>query len=170
MVQTIEIKELQSKLSLGSTVLIDVRSPAEFRSVHIPGAELHPLDSLNPAELIKKYPDVPIHLVCQGGTRSAKAAALFEESGAKLVFSVAGGTKAWQQAGFAVDKGSSVISLERQVRIAAGLLVIIGVFLGFSLGPIFFGLSAFVGAGLVFAGITDTCGMALMLARMPWNR
>ncbi len=76
---------------------------------------------------------------------------------------------AWEQAGLSVTRGKKAISLERQVRIAAGLLVLIGVGLSF-VHPYWIGLSAFVGAGLTFAGITDTCGMGLLLARMPWNK
>lgn len=84
--------------------------------------------------------------------------------------SVEGGTLAWEGAGLPVVRGRRVISLERQVRIAAGALVVAGVLLGWLVHPAFLGLSAFVGAGLVFAGVTDTCGMGLLLARMPWNR
>ena len=83
---------------------------------------------------------------------------------------VTGGTLAWQEAGLPVERGTvKVISLERQVRIAAGSLVVIGVVLAKLVNPWFIGLSAFVGAGLVFAGITDFCGMGLLLARLPWN-
>ena len=82
---------------------------------------------------------------------------------------VAGGTSAWESAGLPVNKGKGVISLERQVRIGAGLLVLAGVALGHFVHPGFYGLSAFVGAGLTFAGITDFCGMGLILAKMPWN-
>jgi hypothetical protein len=74
------------------------------------------------------------------------------------------------EVGLPVVRGKKTISLERQVRIAAGLLVLIGSLLGWLVHPVFIGLSAFVGAGLVFAGVTDTCGMGLMLARMPWNQ
>lgn len=77
---------------------------------------------------------------------------------------------AWEAAGLPVVRGKKAISLERQVRIAAGLLVLLGAILGFFVNPSFIGISAFVGAGLVFAGITDTCGMAMMLAKMPWNQ
>ena len=83
---------------------------------------------------------------------------------------IAGGTKAWIDAGLPVTRSEvQVISLERQVRIAAGSLVLVGAVLGWLVHPGFFGLSAFVGAGLVFAGITDFCGMGLLLARLPWN-
>ena len=83
---------------------------------------------------------------------------------------VEGGTLAWEQAGLPVVRGKKAMSLERQVRIAAGSLVVLGTALGAFVHPGFLGLSAFVGAGLVFAGVTDTCGMGMVLARMPWNR
>ncbi|MFO1020702.1 MAG: rhodanese family protein [Planctomycetales bacterium] len=86
------------------------------------------------------------------------------------VINVEGGTKAWIAAGQSVIRGKKTISLERQVRIAAGFLVVAGAALGFFVHPYWIGLSAFVGAGLMFAGITDTCGMAMVLARMPWNQ
>ena len=86
------------------------------------------------------------------------------------VASVEGGTSAWDADGLPVVRGRKSMSLERQVRIAAGTLVLSGVVLGFAIHPGFFGLSGFVGAGLIFAGITDTCAMGMMIAKMPWNR
>lgn len=91
-------------------------------------------------------------------------------AGLTNVINVEGGTRAWAEAGLPVNRDKSAISLERQVRIAAGLLVLAGVVLGVFVYPYLIGLSAFVGAGRVFAGVTDTCGMGLLLARMPWNR
>jgi len=83
---------------------------------------------------------------------------------------VEGGTLAWIEAGLSVNRGTTkVISLERQVRIAAGSLVLTGVLLAIFVHPYFIGISAFVGAGLIFAGITDWCGMGLLLAKLPWN-
>jgi Protein of unknown function (DUF2892) len=83
---------------------------------------------------------------------------------------VEGGTQACLDLGLPIARGKNSISLERQVRIAAGSLVVLGVTLGWFVHPVFFGLAAFVGAGLVFAGVTDTCGMGMLLARMPWNQ
>jgi rhodanese-related sulfurtransferase len=91
-------------------------------------------------------------------------------AGLTSVANVEGGTLACVEAGLPVVRGKKAISLERQVRIAAGSLVLIGVLLGWLVHPALAGLAAFVGAGLVFAGLTDTCGMGLLLARMPWNR
>ena len=83
---------------------------------------------------------------------------------------VEGGTQAWEQAGLPVVRGKKTISLERQVRIAAGALVFLGTILGAAVSPYLLIIPGFVGAGLVFAGITDTCGMGMMLAKMPWNQ
>jgi rhodanese-related sulfurtransferase len=91
-------------------------------------------------------------------------------SGYANLVNVEGGTLAWEQAGLPVVRGKEAISLERQVRIAAGSLVLLGTALGAFVHPAFLGLAAFVGAGLVFAGVTDSCGLGMLLARMPWNQ
>ncbi len=91
-------------------------------------------------------------------------------AGLSDVINIEGGTSAWEQAGLPVVRGKKAMSLERQVRIAAGSLILVGVILSFVVHPYLIGISAFVGAGLVFAGITDTCGMGMMLAKMPWNQ
>ena len=102
---------------------------------------------------------------------SAWTSARGSAAGYPNVVSVQGGTEAWERAGLPVVRGTAtVMSLKRQVRIGAGSLVLLGTALGFLVHPAFFGLSAFVGAGLVFAGVTDWCGMGLLLAKFPWNR
>ena len=114
--------------------------------------------------------DQPVYLLCRSGARAAKAVEKLARAGFASGVVVTGGTLAWQEAGLPVERGTvKVISLERQVRIAAGSLVVIGVVLAKLVNPWFIGLSACVGAGLVFAGITDFCGMGLLLARLPWN-
>jgi len=153
--------------------LIDVRTPAEFREIHASNAVNIPLDQLA-AEKIKDLVNGngadPVYLICQSGNRSSKACQKLIDAGFANVVSVEGGTKAWEAEGLPVNRGKKAISLERQVRIAAGFLVLTGALLGMFVNPWFSGLSAFVGAGLMFAGITDTCGMAMLLAKMPWNR
>ena len=98
------------------------------------------------------------------------AAEIFQQTNTQKVFVVEGGTDLWHEQGLPVEKGTSAISLERQVRITAGTLVFLGTLLGVFINYYFLIIPGFVGAGLVFAGVTDTCGMALLLARMPWNR
>lgn len=155
-------------------ILLDVRSPVEFDTVHVPQARNVPLDELQPQSFLQSNPqskDQPVYLICHSGTRAQKAAARFAGEGYPNTVVVEGGTQAWEAAGLPVTRGATkVISLERQVRIAAGSLVFSGVLLSYFVHPGFIWLSGFVGAGLVFAGITDFCGMGLLLAKLPWNK
>jgi rhodanese-related sulfurtransferase len=153
--------------------LIDVRTPVEYRGLHAEHARNVPLDRLDPVALMQARngsKDEPLYLICQSGSRGRQACEKFLAAGFTNVVNVEGGTLAWTECGLPVVRGKKTISLERQVRIAAGLLVLVGALLGWLVHPAFIALSAFVGAGLVFAGITDTCGMALLLAQMPWNQ
>jgi rhodanese-related sulfurtransferase len=112
----------------------------------------------------------PLYVICRSGNRARQACEKLIAAGYTNVVNVEGGTQAWEQAGLPLVRGKQAISLERQVRIAAGSLVLSGALLGYFAHPYWIGLAAFVGAGLVFAGITDTCGMGMLLARMPWNQ
>lgn len=162
--------ETKQRQLAGAAQLIDVRTPAEFRGVHAEGALSVPLDQLDPQAIAAAVPaGATIHLLCKSGGRAKMAAAKFAAIGCPCVV-VEGGTEAWAGAGLPVVRGQAVMSLERQVRIAAGLLVFTGVVLGFTVHPTWFYLSGFVGAGLTFAGITDTCMMGMLIAKMPWNR
>ena len=153
-------------------VVVDVRTGAEFAQVHIDGAVNIPLGRLGSSisELKDKHGDKKIALICQSGRRSTLAYKHLADENIENCFVLEGGMTAWQQADLAVTEGAKTISLERQVRIAAGSLVLAGVILGVLVHPGFLAVSGFVGAGLVFAGVTDTCGMAMLLARMPFNR
>lgn len=173
--KTIQPAALQKLLDADSGLsLLDVRTPVEFKEAHVPQAFNEPLDELGPKALVesgKISRDRPFYILCRSGARAAKAADQFSKEGFSNAVVVEGGTLAWIEAGLPVDRGQTkVISLERQVRIAAGTLVLAGLILSQVLHPAFIWLSAFVGAGLVFAGITDFCGMGLLLAKFPWNR
>jgi len=153
--------------------IIDVRTPVEFREVHLDVARNVPLDQLDPSAVMQAHngsQEQPLYVICRSGSRGGKAREQFLQAGFTNVINIEGGTQACEQAGLPVVRGNKAISLERQVRIAAGFLVLLGAVLSWQVHPAFIGLSAFVGAGLMFAGITDTCGMGMMLARMPWNR
>ena len=152
-----------------NALLVDVRTPAEYEDVHVEGMLLHPLTDLQPAKLAEAAAGRPIHILCRSGRRAQQAAMKLTEAGISNVAAIEGGIDAWIAAGFPVVRGRKTISLERQVRIAAGLLVVTGILLGFLVHPGCYALSAFVGCGLIFAGITDWCGMGMLLARMPWN-
>ena len=152
---------------------VDVRSPAEYEAVHATGAKLYPLDTLDPKRVAAELgisAEAPVVLLCAGGNRARKAAEKFHVEGIPHCLVVEGGTKAWEAAGLPVVKGRGSISIERQVRIGAGTVVLLGVLLGSWVDPLWFFLSGFVGAGLIFAGVTDWCGMGLLLAKMPWNQ
>jgi rhodanese-related sulfurtransferase len=167
-IQTISPK--QAVDAQGRALFLDVRTPAEFEAMHIEGAVLHPLSDLNPnrvAELTQGKAECVI--VCRSGGRAKQAYEKLGSSGIAGLSILEGGMTAWEGAGLPVVRGKETISLERQVRIAAGSLVTVGAVLGYFVHPGWIALSAFVGAGLVFAGVTDTCGMAMMLAKMPWN-
>lgn len=153
--------------------LIDVRTPVEFREVHLDIARNVPLDQLDPTALMRsrnETADEPLYVVCKSGGRGQQACEKFIKAGFTNVVNVEGGTLACVDAGLPVSRGQKAMSLERQVRIAAGSLVLTGAVLAWFVHPAFVGLSGFVGAGLIFAGITDTCGMGMVLARMPWNQ
>ena len=171
---TISPQELNARHTRGETIrLLDVRTPAEFRAVHVPFAENRPLESFELAGVARACngePNALVYVICQKGGRGTSACAKLAAAGLERAVNVEGGTAAWEQAGLPVVRGKKTISLERQVRIAAGTLVVIGSLLGYFVHPYFIGLAAFVGAGLTFAGITDTCGMGMLLARMPWNQ
>jgi rhodanese-related sulfurtransferase len=151
-------------------VVLDVRTPVEFGKVHVVQARSVPLDELN-AESLSLPKEQPVYLLCRSGQRATKAAEKLSRAGFAEPIVIEGGTLAWIDAGLPVTRGvTRVISLERQVRIVAGSLVFTGVVLGWLVNHWFFILSGFVGAGLMFAGITDFCGMGLLLAKMPWNK
>jgi len=174
-IQTIRPDQIDKLRRDGKTVdIIDVRTPGEYAQLHAAGAKNMPLDGLT-AEAVaatRSSPaDEPLFVICQSGARAAVACQKLHAAGVTNIQSIDGGTAAWEKAGLPCVRGTSrVISLERQVRIAAGSLVLLGVTLGWFVHPGFFGLSTFVGAGLVFAGITDHCGMGMLLGKMFWNR
>jgi rhodanese-related sulfurtransferase len=173
-VASVSPQDLAERLKAGKKLdLIDVRTPVEFREVHVEFARNIPLDQLDPPAVMQARngsAGEPLYVICRSGGRGQKACEKFQQAGFINVINVEGGTQAWEASDLPVVRGKKAMSLERQVRIAAGSLVLLGVTLGWQVHPAFFGLSAFVGAGLVFAGITDTCGMGMLLARMPWNR
>lgn len=174
MTATITPEQLKQSCEHGERIdLIDVRTPAEFRELHLQVARNIPLDRLDAAALraeLGAERAKPLYVICRSGSRGKQACEKLISAGLANVINVEGGTLACEKAGLPVVRGQKTISLERQVRIAAGALVVVGAVLGLLVHPYWVGLSAFVGAGLIFAGVTDTCGMAMCLARMPWNQ
>lgn len=167
---TLKPKDVADLLARGQAVLLDIRDPDEFARRHVKGAQLRPLATLE-ADPLRIAKGQKVVFTCRSGMRTAanceRLAAVVDGE----AFVLEGGVDGWAAAGLplAVNR-KAPLELMRQVQIAAGSLVLLGVLLGYLVHPGFFGLSAFVGAGLTFAGVTGFCGMARLLAAMPWNR
>ena len=167
----IESPELAQVLQSGRDIrLIDVRSPAEYASVHIPGSYNVPLDQLGEHRTELQALDAPIVLVCRSGNRARQAEALLKKVDASGLHILDGGVVAWERAGLPVNRGRSVWSLERQVRGIAGALVLLGTLGGLLIWQPLIYLALFVGAGLLFAALTDSCMMGQLLTKLPFNR
>jgi rhodanese-related sulfurtransferase len=164
----ISAHDLADQLADQRVRVIDVREPMEYASGHIAGSLNVPLARITEADL----PSGPLVLVCHSGNRSSQALSRLLQNGhPHPLADLEGGIPAWQQAGQPVHKlKNAPLPLMRQVQIAAGSLVLLGVILSQALAPGWIWLSGFVGAGLVFAGVSGFCGMARLLAVMPWNR
>lgn len=152
--------------------LLDVRTPPEYASAHVPGANLIPLNELKVgAYLAQHMPGTPIYVVCEAGARAMKAIEQFERAGCGDCVLVEGGMQSWRDAGLPMLQGvNSVLPILRQVQIVIGSLAIVSSVLAIAVDRWFAVLPLFLGGGLVIAGATGTCGMAVFLARMPWNR
>ncbi|CAN5901611.1 rhodanese family protein [soil metagenome] len=156
------------KLIDQGAVLVDIREPDERAREHVPGALHNPLSRL---AAVAAPSDKAVIFHCRSGARTAANAHRLAGTTSCQTYILEGGLEAWKKAGLpvAIDRRQP-IEVMRQVQIVAGSLVLLGVLFGFWLTPLFFGLAAFVGAGLAFAGISGWCGMARLLALMPWNR
>lgn len=164
--------ELEALLSERPDVrLLDVRTPGEHETVHIRSAYNVPLDTLGEhgAE-IQAHVEAPVVLICQSGQRARKAEEALRAAGMPNLHVLDGGINGWVAAGKPVVRGAERLSLERQVRIVAGTLAATGGVLAVAMNPLFALVPAFVGSGLAFAGVTDTCGMGLLLSKLPYNR
>lgn len=171
--QPVEVtpEQLEQWLARGEAMLIDVREGFEHAAERIPGARNIPLSGFDPDQVRSLCGPTRAVFHCRSGKRSADAAARFARPG-EPTYHLAGGIEAWKASGRRTQRSASAprIDVMRQVQIVAGALVLTGIVLGVLVTPWLLGLSAFVGAGLLFAGLTGWCGMAKLLARMPWNR
>lgn len=161
---------LNEKLGKEDLHLVDVREYAEYAGGRVEGARLLPL-----GELEKRHVELdhtkPVYVMCRTGNRSGRAQQKLRSLGFTNVINVAGGFEAWKKEDLPFEKDEKAPwDLERQVRFVAGLFVLIGFLLSVFVHPYLIGISAFIGAGLVFSAATNTCTMGLILAKMPWNR
>ena len=167
MAARISVRELLNSLrSADNFGVLDVRSAAEFATGHIPGAVNIPMEQVERRML--DIPPGPLVLVCEAGKRAEIVAGWLSDQ--KGVTVLDGGTKAWRTAGYPlVTCAPCRWTLERQVRLIAGIIVLLGTVLAVVVNANWVYLSMFIGAGLTFAGATNICGMAILLAKMPWN-
>jgi rhodanese-related sulfurtransferase len=171
---SISAAELQRRLQNGDACeLLDVRTPPEHAVAHVPGVNLVPLDELNPATYIarRNTPAAPIYVFCQAGGRAKKAIEMFRTAGFDGGVLVEGGTEAWIAAGLPVERSASrVLPLQRQVHLVIGFFTALAAVLTLTVNPLFAVISLITGCGLLINGTTGWCGLALFLAKLPWNR
>ncbi len=167
---TLSPDAVAERLRSGQAVLIDVREADEFARRHVPGALSRPLSRFG-REALPALGGTDIVFTCRSGMRTGASCAQLAAAAPGPAYVLAGGIDAWARAGLPVlTNAKAPLEMMRQVQIVAGSLVLLGVLLGFLVAPAWFGLAAFVGAGLTFAGVSGFCGMARLLALMPWNR
>ena len=169
-IQAIAPQTLREWLDQEQVTLIDVREPSEYAGERITGAHRISLSSFDPAQ-IPAEANKTLVLYCQSGNRSGQAARRMLIAGYESVIHLEGGLNAWKQAGLPTQINKNApISIMRQVQIVAGTLILTGTLLGAFVNPAFLFLSGFVGAGLTFAGVSGTCAMAMLLAKLPYNQ
>lgn len=172
LITSLEAEDLKARLGRDEKLLIiDVRTPAEFESLHIKGAYNIPLAliSEHTKEFSSRFPDGVV-LVCQSGTRAEEARERLTAAGLDTASVLAGGTAAFAAAGGEVIRGQKRWAMDRQVRMVAGSLVLAGFLGSKTLARPFIYLSAGVGAGLTYSALSDSCAMAVVLSKMPWNK
>lgn len=166
----ITAQDLKRRLDAGDAVLIDIRETDEHAREHILGARLAPLSAIDAHDFDRDRGRAAV-FHCKSGMRTQANAARLMARGFREAYFLEGGIEAWKAAGFPIHTNKRApLEIMRQVQIAAGALILLGAILGSLVHPAFFGLSALVGAGLLFAGVSGWCGMALLLKAMPWNR
>ena len=167
--EPVELQELLQRHTV--LTMIDVRTPAEFSSAHIPGSYNVPLDQLpEHADLLRSVNGEPVVLICRSGSRARQAETTLLGADLPRVHVLQGGLAAWEAQRLPLRRGAARWSLERQVRGVAGALVLGGVVAGWLVWPPLTALAAAVGGGLAFSAVTDTCGLAMLLSRLPYNR
>lgn len=171
---SVSAQELQRRIADGQPAcLLDVRTPGEYAAVHVPSTKLVPLDELDAAAFCRERNGdcSPVYVLCQSGGRARRAIEKLERAGVQNCVLVEGGTQAWIDAGLPVNRGlSRVLTLMRQVQITVGFLSAAGALSALTVNKLFAIIPLVIGSGLLFAGLTGFCGLALLLAKMPWNK
>lgn len=161
--------DVQGRLAAGRAVLVDIREPDEFARSRVAGAISRPLSRAGDGLALDR--DAEVIFTCRSGMRTAGAADRLAAHAGRQAYVLDGGLDAWARAGLPLARDRAApLELNRQVQIAAGTMILLGVVLGLAMSPLWFGLAGFVGAGLTFAGLTGTCGLARVLMLAPWNQ
>ena len=170
MLKEADPRTVKAWLNSGEAVLIDIRESDEYAREHILGAQPVPLSGFDAADFPKDHDKIAV-FHCASGSRTCSAAPQILSQGFKEVYQLKDGLAGWKRLGLATHVNRKMpISILRQVQIVAGSLVLLGILLGWLVSPWLYGLSAFVGAGLTFAGVSGTCALAKILGRLPYNR
>lgn len=169
--QTIDARTLKQWMDTGEAMLLDVREPAEYKAESIAGAKLLPLAGITKS-VLPDYTGKKLVIHCRKGGRGGSACEkLLAEDPNLEIYNLEGGISAWADAGFPIQSsGKFFLPLDRQVQLTIGLSVLLGSLLAYFVNPLFLLLTGFFGAGLTFAGLTGFCGLAIVMARMPWNQ
>ncbi|MDA0997816.1 MAG: rhodanese family protein [Proteobacteria bacterium] len=167
--QLLTPEQAKARLDAGAATLIDIRGAGEFAERRIPGASLCPANTLTPA-LGRYAAGRDAIFYCASGTRTMLNSARIDDAGFSQAYGIDGGLNGWSKAGLPVDGAAGGLDIQRQVQLVVGILVLASAGLGFWVSPYFLAVTAFIGCGLIMAGATGFCGMALIIAKMPWNR
>ncbi|MBY0378747.1 MAG: rhodanese-like domain-containing protein [Gammaproteobacteria bacterium] len=169
-ITTMNVHELKEKMERGDILLLDVREPAEYKTECIEGSYLLPLSELCYEKLPQTTKPLVIH--CNSGKRSEEACKKLLAQNPQLeIYSLKGGISEWKNVGYPILRlGGNMLPLIQQVQFTAGLLIVLGVLLGLFISTWFYILPGFIGLGLMVAGLSGWCGMAMLLAKMPWNK
>ncbi|WP_292986164.1 rhodanese family protein [Pantoea sp.] len=161
-----------SKLLEQGAVLVDIRDRADFLREHIPQALSLPLTEITTGKTVEGSDQQPVIFHCQAGMRTTNnAEQLMRAASSGNVFLMSGGINAWKSAALPIiEDKKQPLPIIRQVHITAGILVLVGVIAGYAVDSRLFLLSGFIGAGLIFSGVSGFCGMASLLQKMPWNK
>lgn len=169
--KTIDAKNLKKWLDNNEAILVDVREPAEFEAERIKGSKLIPLQKVS-AGALPETNGKKLVIHCKKGGRGGNACTkLLAEKPELEVYNLEGGIDAWKLEGFAIaSSGKFFLPLDRQVQLTIGLSILATITLGFTVSSVFFFVTALFGFGLIFAGLTGFCGLARLMAIMPWNQ
>lgn len=170
-IKYISAEELKKLYGNSDIIICDIREADEFQREHIIDAKNTPLSQFNVEQMNELAKNSTLVFHCQSGTRTRNSEAKFQAINCNEVLVLKDGFSSWKKLGCAVEVNNKApLPIMRQVQIAAGFLILLGVVLSLLVSPVFILLSGFVGAGLMFAGISGFCGMANLLMLLPYNK